>query len=49
MFMKGRLETKAQIYGIYWKYEKMLALVWKIISENIDEEAEKKYALLKQA
>lgn len=29
--MKDRLESKAQIYAIYWKQENVLTMVWKII------------------
>ena len=34
--MKDSLESKAQIYGIYWKCENLLAMVWKIVNENIN-------------
>lgn len=34
--MKGKLESKAHIYGIYWKCENLLSMVWKIIGYNID-------------
>lgn len=37
LFMKGKLESKAQIYAIYWKSENLLNLVWKIIYEVVKE------------
>jgi hypothetical protein len=33
--MKERLESKAQIYAVYWKCENLLAMVWKIVNENL--------------
>lgn len=36
LLMKDRLESKAHIYGIYWKCENLLSMVWKIIGYNID-------------
>lgn len=36
MLMKERLESKAHIYGIYWKCENLLNMVWKIVGNNID-------------
>ena len=33
--MKQNCKSKAQIYGVYWKYENALVNVWKIIKENI--------------
>lgn len=37
LFMKERLESKAQIYAIYWKQENVLTMVWKIIQEILKE------------
>jgi hypothetical protein len=31
LLMKEKLESKAQIYGIYWKCENLLSMVWKIV------------------
>jgi hypothetical protein len=32
--MKDKIESKPQIYGVYWKYENLLSNVWTIINEN---------------
>lgn len=38
LLMKGKLESKSQIYGIYWKSENLLSLVWKIIFDVLKEQ-----------
>lgn len=36
MLLKNKLVSKAHIYGIYWKCENLLSMVWKVVSYNID-------------
>ena len=33
LFMKDKIVSKAQIYGVYWKIETPLSMVWKIIQD----------------
>ena len=35
LFVKGKLNSKAQIYGVYWKCESMLTMIWKVVSDNL--------------
>lgn len=34
--MKENLESKAQIYGVYWSYETVLSMIWSVVRDNID-------------
>jgi hypothetical protein len=36
LLMKENLESKAQIYGVYWSYETVLSMIWSVVRDNID-------------
>jgi len=40
LFMKDKIVSKAQIYGVYWKIETPLSMVWKIISDILKQKGE---------
>ena len=40
LFMKDKIGSKAQIYGVYWKIETPLSMVWKIISDILKQKGE---------
>jgi hypothetical protein len=33
--MKERLDSKAQIYAVFWRCEELLEMLWKVVADNL--------------